>query len=190
MTISYTNRHRWLCGGILALLTKSALEKILCCAGGSQNHRSAWMGRDLKYHPVPIPCCGQSCQPLHQASDQAAQELTVDKVELSPHAKCPVTAEAAASVGWRGVVAVGDSFARAKGLPSGPLFGFSSLLPFVVELGQPISLNMGPWNLAQGAGGTNGHPKPVVQFCLGELPVATTIHHCHFIRNATSFLNG
>jgi len=29
----------------------------------------AWVGRDLKDHPVPTPCCGQGCQ----SPDQAAQ---------------------------------------------------------------------------------------------------------------------
>jgi len=39
---------------------------------GTQNHRMAWAGRDLKDHRVPTPCCGQSCQsqaPGHVAQD-------------------------------------------------------------------------------------------------------------------------
>jgi len=26
----------------------------------------AWVGRDLKAHPVPTPCYGQDCHPLGQ----------------------------------------------------------------------------------------------------------------------------
>jgi len=28
----------------------------------------AWVGRDLKAHPVPTPCYGQDCHPLDQAA--------------------------------------------------------------------------------------------------------------------------
>ena len=37
----------------------------------SKNRRMVWVGRDIKQHPVPTPCHGQSCHPL----DQAAQGL-------------------------------------------------------------------------------------------------------------------
>ena len=40
----------------------------------SYNHGSQ-VGRDLKVQPVPTPCCGQGCQPLSQASAQAAPQL-------------------------------------------------------------------------------------------------------------------
>ena len=33
----------------------------------------AWMGRDLKHHPVLTPCCGQDCYPLDQAAQGPIQ---------------------------------------------------------------------------------------------------------------------
>jgi len=35
----------------------------------------AWVGRDLKGHQAPIPCCRQGCQPPHVILGQAAQVL-------------------------------------------------------------------------------------------------------------------
>ena len=37
---------------------------------GSQNHRMAWVGRDLRDLLVPTPCLGQGCYPLDQAVDR------------------------------------------------------------------------------------------------------------------------
>ena len=37
-------------------------------------YRFAWVGRDLRDHPVPAPpCCRPCCQPLNQTLDQVAQ---------------------------------------------------------------------------------------------------------------------
>ena len=38
-----------------------------------QNHRAAWVGRNLKGHLVSTLCHKQGCQPLNQAPAQAAQ---------------------------------------------------------------------------------------------------------------------
>lgn len=32
----------------------------------SKNHRMAWVGRALRYHPISALCLGQGCQPLNQ----------------------------------------------------------------------------------------------------------------------------
>jgi len=50
----------------------------------SQNHRVAYIGRDLKDHLVPTPCHQQDCQLLHQALDQAAQYPIQSGLEKDP----------------------------------------------------------------------------------------------------------
>ena len=50
-------------------------------SSASWNRRMAWVGRDLKDHSVPAPCCRQGCQPLSQALDQVAQDLICPGLE-------------------------------------------------------------------------------------------------------------
>ena len=35
--------------------------------------RMAWVGKDLKAHPVPTHCCGQGCHPAAQAAQGPIQ---------------------------------------------------------------------------------------------------------------------
>jgi len=48
-------------------IERRLLEQALLGSLCSLNHGMAWFGRDLRDYLVPIPCHGQSCQPLNQA---------------------------------------------------------------------------------------------------------------------------
>jgi len=45
----------------------------------------AWVGSNLKAHPVPTLCCGQGCQLLNQALDQVLDQADVVKSPLLFH---------------------------------------------------------------------------------------------------------
>lgn len=41
----------------------------------------AWIGRDLKYHPIPAPCCGKEHLPVDQVA-QSPISLALDTSSL------------------------------------------------------------------------------------------------------------
>lgn len=49
------------CGGLWEMMIIAA--DTLALLWKWQNHKMAWVERELKDHPVPILCCGQGCHP-------------------------------------------------------------------------------------------------------------------------------
>ena len=97
-------------------MTASAPKQGFSCNQGNErkrNHRTAWVGRDLKAHPVSTLCHGQGCDPADQAAQGPIQPgleclqgwgLTTPSVKNFPNIKfkyllfsfktvppCPVT---------------------------------------------------------------------------------------------------
>jgi len=68
--ISSCSQRNW---GMEGLITGQWRNITLSFTVSVKAHNSTWGGRDFKHHPVPTPCHGLGCQPLHHASAQAAQ---------------------------------------------------------------------------------------------------------------------